>query len=163
MRLYTLILFCTLSITAFSQDKAETKEKLYHPEVDAMAEIEEAIITAKADGKHVILKIGGNWCGWCYRFHDFCEADEEITKIIEDNFVVVHVNYSKENKNEEVIKKYRFPNRFGFPVFVVLDSNGDYLHIQNSAYLESGKGYDKTKVLSFFKGWTPAALDESNY
>lgn len=163
MRLPILILFCTFSIVAFSQEKTEIKEKLYHPEANAMAEIEEAVTTAKVGGKHIILKIGGNWCVWCYRFHDFCEADEEIKTIVEDNFVTVHVNYSKENKNEELMKKYSFPNRFGFPVFVILDSNGNYLHVQNSAYLESGKGYDKTKVLSFFKGWTPAALDESNY
>jgi thioredoxin-related protein len=163
MKLLVTILFCTLSVITFAQDTTETKEKLYHPEADAMADVEEAIATAKAEGKHVILKIGGNWCGWCYRFQAFCEADDEIKTIIEDNFVTVYVNYSKENKNEALMKKYRFPNRFGFPVFVVLDSNGDYLHVQNSAYLESGKGYDKGKVLNFFKGWTPAVLDESNY
>lgn len=166
MRLLAVLILCAMTFTTYAQDKTETteKEKLYHPEADAMAEIEAALAQAKTEGKHVFLKIGGNWCGWCYRFHDFCEADEEIQTLIDTNFVVVHVNYSRENKNEEVIKKYRFPNRFGFPVFVVLDADGKYLHTQNSAYLEDGgKGYDKKRVVNFFKAWTPAALNPDNY
>ena len=163
MRLFMILAFSVFAVSAFSQEKTE-KEKLYHPEADAMADIEAALQQAKADNKHVFLKIGGNWCGWCYRFNDFCKADEEIQTLIDTNFVVVHVNYSKENKNEEVIKKYRFPNRFGFPVFVILDADGKYLHTQNSAYLEDGgRGYDKKRVLNFFKAWTPAALNPENY
>ena len=163
MRLLIILVCCLLTTNAFSQETTE-KEKLYHPEADAMAEIEAALAQAKEENKHVFLKIGGNWCDWCYRFHDFCEADEEIQTLIDTNFVVVHVNYSRENKNEEVIKKYRFPNWAGFPVFVVLDAEGKCLHTQNSADLEDGgKGYDKKRVVNFFKAWTPAALNPDNY
>ena len=48
--------------------------------------------------------------------------------------------------------------RFGFPVFVVLDEEGKVIHIQDSSFLEEGKGYNQEKVLRFFKNWTPAAV-----
>ncbi len=50
--------------------------------------------------------------------------------------------------------------RFGFPVLVVLRADGTVLHIQNSAYLEEGEGYSRSKVLQFFQQWTPAAVGE---
>ncbi len=75
----------------------------------------------------------------------------------------VLVNWSTENKNPKAMAYLGYPQRFGFPVFVVLDENGKILHIQNSAYLEEGKGYDKKKVLQFINGWTPKAIDPITY
>jgi hypothetical protein len=48
--------------------------------------------------------------------------------------------------------------RFGFPVFVVLDEKGKVIHIQDSSFLEEGQGYNREKVLRFFKNWTPNAV-----
>jgi len=50
--------------------------------------------------------------------------------------------------------------RFGFPVFVVLDEKGKVIHIQDSSFLEEGQGYDREKVLRFFKNWTPKAMKQ---
>jgi hypothetical protein len=36
------------------------------------------------------------------------------------------------------------PQRFGFPVFVIIDGDGNVLHTQDSALLEQGKGTIKT-------------------
>ena len=56
------------------------------------------------------------------------------------------------------MKRLNNAGRFGFPVLVVLDEQGNVIHIQDSGLLEEGKGYNKEKVLSFFKHWTPAAV-----
>jgi hypothetical protein len=50
------------------------------------------------------------------------------------------------------------PTRFGFPVFIIIDGDGKVLHIQDSALLEEGKGYNKQKVVGFFRNWTAAAV-----
>ena len=54
------------------------------------------------------------------------------------------------------------PDRFGFPVIVILDENGNVLHTQDSSFLEEGKGYNKEKVIRFFKNWTPTAANTKN-
>ncbi len=138
-------------------------QKVYQPKANAKKDIENAIKKAKKEGKHVLLQIGGNWCPWCIKMHKFFESNEAINKQLHENFVFVLVNYSKENKNKQVLKKLGYPQRFGFPVLVVLDSKGKRLHTQNSWYLEKDKGYDVKKVQSFFRNWSPAALNPKNY
>lgn len=139
------------------------KKQLYNPELNGKVQIADAVKQAKKQDKHVLIQIGGNWCSWCIMFHNFCTQDKEISQYLSDNFVVVKLNYSKENFNKALLRKYRYPNRFGFPVFVILNSKGEYLHTQNSVYLEEGRGYDREKVLDFIKSWSPEALNEENY
>jgi len=137
--------------------------KLYNPAADAKVEIADAVKQASKQHKNVLLQIGGNWCIWCLRFNDLVTKDPELNTYLHDNYIVVHVNYSKENKNENVLADLGYPQRFGFPVFVVLDDKGTRLHTQNSEYLEEGKGHSKEKVLEFFKDWSPEAIDPKTY
>ena len=145
----------------FSQDMK--KFNLYNPAEDAKDAIEKKVKEAKAQGKYVFIQIGGNWCIWCARFNDFVTTDKSIDSLVHANYVVYHLNYSKENKNEKLLARYKFPQRFGYPVFLILDENGDLIHTQNSVYLEEGKGYNRSKVIEFFNQWSPTALSPANY
>lgn len=136
----------------------QTEKKLYDPSLDGMKQIKEAVALAKTSGKHVLVQYGGNWCPWCIRFDAFCKADAEISKVIADNFVPVKLNYSPDNKNDAANAFLGNPSRFGFPNFIIIDGNGKVLHIQDSALLEAGQGYDQKKVLGFMKNWTAAAI-----
>jgi thioredoxin-related protein len=137
--------------------------KLYSPGADARTNIASAVKKAAAQHKNVFLQIGGNWCIWCIRFNNLISTDPDLNKYLRDNFIVVHVNYSKENTNDELMAKLGYPQRFGFPVFIVLDDKGNRLNTQNSEYLEEDKGYSKTKISDFLKGWSPEALDPKSY
>ena len=78
--LSAVILFGILS---FSQDMKNFK--LYKPEENAEQKISEAVKQAKAEGKHVFIQIGGNWCIWCARFNDFVTSDKSIDSLIKAN------------------------------------------------------------------------------
>ena len=136
---------------------------IYNPEANAKADIQQAVQKANTENKHVFLQIGGNWCPWCVRFHRFAEADPEIKNFVDENFVVLKINYSKENKNLDVLKSLDYPQRFGFPVFVILNGDGKRIHTQSSAYLEADGSYSQKEVLDFFKQWSPSALDPKIY
>lgn len=157
--LLVIILFS--GFCGVSQDLS--KFKLYKPDDNAEEKISSAIQEAKESGKHVLVQIGGNWCIWCARFNDFITSDKSIDSIVRNNYIVYHLNYSKENKNSDILAKYNFPQRFGYPVFLVLNEKGDLLHTQSSWYLESGKSYDKEKVIAFLNDWSKKALDPSQY
>jgi hypothetical protein len=73
------------------------------------------------------------------------------------------VNYSKENKNPEVLASLEYPQRFGFPVLLVLDQNGKRLHTQDTGLLELNKGYDPEKVARFLLSWNRSAVSPENY
>ena len=131
-----------------------------------MTQIDEALAQAKSSGKFVVCQVGGNWCSWCLRFADFVTKDTTISQVIDQNFVYIHVNYNprksqdaeKAAQTQSMLKRLDNPARFGFPVFVVLDSQGKVLHIQDSSFLEEGKSYNQAKVLRFLKNWTPKAV-----
>ena len=158
-KLLSLSLCLFFMLNLFAQ-----KENIYHPEADALADIKHAVDQAKAEGKFVLLQAGGNWCKWCIEFHRFCKADAQLDSMIQKNFVWYHLNYSKENKNLPVFEQYGFPQRFGFPVFIVLNEKGERIHTQSSEYLEDGKSsYDKKKVMGFLESWSPEALSPKLY
>lgn len=146
---------------------AQGLKKVYDENVNPLEQIDQALATARSEGKYVICQVGGNWCPWCLRFADFITNDSTISKLVADNFVYIHVNYNpaeddavKVQRGKAMMQRLNNPRRFGFPVFVVLNGEGNVLHIQDSSFLEEGKSYNQQNVIRFFKNWTPKAVEE---
>ena len=154
----------SLGLTAHAQTEGETApKKVYDESINPLEQIDQALVQARAEGKFVICQVGGNWCPWCLRFAEFITTDSAINAVIEQNFVYIHVNYHPRKAGEvgqALMKRLNNAGRFGFPVLVVLDEQGNVIHIQDSALLEEGKGYNQEKVLRFFQNWTPKAVRE---
>ncbi len=162
MKKILVIIICSFTFLAgYAQDMK--KFSLYKPGENAVVELEKAVKEAKTTGKHVFVQIGGNWCVWCARFYEYINNDKQLDSAMHSGYIVYHLNYSKENINKEVMAKLGYPQRFGFPVFIVLDGNGNRLHTQNSEYFEQEKSYDKRKVMEFFNHWNPKALEADQY
>lgn len=140
---------------------AQQAVKIYNPEADAKAEIAAAVQKADLEGKHVFLQVGGNWCPWCIRFHKLVSDDRVLDSLLLANYEVVKVNYDKEHTNTEVLAQYGYPQRFGYPVFLILDEKGRLLHTQDSWYLEQDKGYSREKVEHLFRMWSPFTMKQA--
>ena len=156
-----------LAVFVMTMASAQTAlKKVYDEDINPIEQIDQAVAKAKGEGKFVICQVGGNWCPWCLRFADFISKDADISKLVGENFEYIHVNYNpRKSEGEEkaqlaktMLQRLSNPERFGFPVFVVLDDSGKVIHIQDSSFLEEGEGYNKEKVLRFFKNWTPLAV-----
>lgn len=160
-----LLTFCFVTISAQSGLK-----RVYDESIDPLVQIEEAVGKASKEGKYVVCQVGGNWCPWCLRFADFVTNDSTLTQIIDENFIYIHVNYnprrsydaSQGEKAALLMQRLNNPSRFGFPVFVVLDEEGNVIHIQDSVFLEEGKGYNKEKVMRFFDNWKPSVVKKNS-
>lgn len=151
-----------LFIPMFAASQTETAH-LYHPDADAKADVNAAVKKAATENKHVILMIGGNWCRWCIMFDKFQHANAPVDSAIKANYIFQHINHSKENRNASLLAELEYPQRFGFPVFIVLNQKGERIHTQNSVYLEQGEGYSVEKVVEFLDQWSPNALKPDNY
>ena len=162
MIIVLVAMVCGLTINAQNGLK-----KVYNEEINPNVQIDQTLVKAKSEGKFVICQVGGNWCPWCLRFADFIAKDTTISRVINENFEYIHVNYNprksegavKAQQAAALMKRLNNCGRFGFPVFVVLDGDGKVMHIQDSSFLESGQSYDREKVLRFFRNWTPAAVN----
>ena len=158
--------FTLFSVLFVLTTNAQGLKKVYNEDINPIEQIDQAVAKAKSEGKFVVCQVGGNWCPWCLRFADFITNDTIVSKVIDDNFVYIHVNYNprksegetKARQAAELMKRLDNCGRFGYPVFVVLGEDGKVVHIQYSSFLEEGQGYNKEKVLRFFNNWTPKAV-----
>ena len=161
-----IILALCAAVLAVTAQAQTALKKVYNEEINPLEQIDQAIGKAKAEGKFVVCQVGGNWCPWCLRFADFISKDTTISKVIDENFEYIHVNYNpRKSESEEkqlqakaLMERLNNCGRFGFPVFVIIDNEGKLIHIQDSSFLEEGQGYNQEKVLRFFKNWTPESV-----
>ena len=153
-----LFLFLSLTMGLICGIQAQAP-KVYNEDLDAMEQIQKAVEEARASGRYVMCQVGGNWCPWCLRFAEFATKDSVIAPLMEENYVYIHVNYSKGNKNLEAMRFLGNPGRFGYPVFVVLNEKGEPIHIQESESLEEGKGYSSMRVEKFLRLWNRKAVE----
>ena len=124
----------------------------YDPKRNADQDIRDAIEEAKRTHRRILLEVGGEWCVWCHRLDDFFAAHPDLTSLRDKNFVTVKINFSDENPNKEVLSRYgEIP---GYPHIFVLDSDGKYLHSQNTSPLESQKSYSLERLTSFLSYWS---------
>jgi len=144
---FFIIACSTLALMAQTQDSLSKFDPTRNPFDDLTA----AVDNAKQTNKRIILDVGGEWCIWCHRIDSFMHSSEEIKSLLGENFIIVKVNYSKENKNEIFLSQY--PAVEGYPHFFVLESDGKLLHSQNTGELEKDKDYDKEKFITFLNKW----------
>ena len=147
-----LIFVILISIIFLSAQTEDSREK-FDPARNPFEDLKSAVGVAFESNKRIILDVGGEWCVWCHRIDAFMHSTEEIKTLIEQYYVVVKVNFSKENKNEKFLSQY--PAIEGYPHFFVLESDGKLLHSQNTGELEKDKDYDKEKFVAFLSKWKP--------
>jgi thiol:disulfide interchange protein len=108
---------------------------------------------AQAEKKHILLQVGGDWCGWCHLMSNFIETNERVRENIRQNYLIMKVTYDGEQKNEAFLSRY--PEIPGYPHLFMLDFEGNLLHSQGTAELEEGRGYNDTVYLEFLDKWKP--------
>ena len=154
-------LFVILLFTSSHLFAADTT-KLYNPYANVEKDVAVLINKAKKENKNILLQIGGNWCISCYRFHNIISTDTIIKNLLSSGYLVYHLNYSTENKNMAYLQKLGNPQRYGFPVLVVLNTEGKQLKTMPGGLLSKGNGYDEEKIKAFLLQWLPKPLQESD-
>jgi thiol:disulfide interchange protein len=158
MRTAALALLLLLCIPAIAQQQSvdtttAAHREAFDPQRDAAKDIRNAVTEANRTGRYILLDVGGEWCIWCKRLDGFFASHAGAAELLHRNYVVVKVNFSKENKNEAVLSNY--PKIPGYPHLFVLDSQGKLLHSQDTGLLEEGKGYSEQKIIAFLNAWAP--------
>jgi len=124
------------------------------PAVDLKATVERAQI----EGKRILLEVGGVWCGWCKLLDGFIHDHPAVSGKLEAGFLIMKVNWSRGNKNENFLGQY--PAIRGYPHIFVLEKDGAFLHSQNTAELEEGRSYNEEVLLAFLDDWMPSSTGQ---
>ncbi|HSS96801.1 MAG TPA: thioredoxin family protein, partial [Terriglobales bacterium] len=124
------------------------------PNVDAKAELKDALAEATRGHKRVILVFGANWCYDCHVL-DFDLHQPEIAKLADPNFVVVHIDIGEGKLNGDLAKQYKVPLDHGVPALAVLDSQGNVVYSQQHGEFEAARTMDPDDVVTFLNKWKP--------
>lgn len=149
------VLVLVLALVLGTAARAADLPDRFDPSRNAAADIAHALALAKANGKRVIVDVGGEWCSWCHILDRFIAGNADVRALIESKYVWLKVNYSKENRNASLLA--RWPKITGYPHLFVLDATGKLLHSQDTSLLESGNGYDSRKFVDMLRRWAPLA------
>jgi thiol:disulfide interchange protein len=129
---------------------------VYDPARNPAEDLKQAIVIARNEHKRIMLELGGDWCIWCKYMDDFYATHTDILQYRAANYVLVKINVSDQNMNEEFLSQY--PAAAGYPHIYILDSDGTFLHSQDTVDLEDGNvSYVPEVFMSFLQKWAPPA------
>jgi thioredoxin-related protein len=156
MRRKTTLLTLALSFCVFAAH-AGTPSKLppagYDKTRDPAADLTAAIPQAQRENKRILLEVGGEWCVYCRLLNKLVHEDERLAKRLEEDFLVIKVNFSPDVKNEAFLSHY--PTIPSYPHLFVLETDGTFLLSETP---DSFMGHDKyvaDKILAFLEKWAP--------
>jgi thiol:disulfide interchange protein len=130
------------------------KKDLYPADADARKEIEDALKQALTDKKRVLLIFGGNWCYDCHVL-DRALHEGAVGKVVQEEFLLVHVDIGEGDKNLDLVKKYKVPLEKGVPAVVILNGAGDLLFSSADGEFEAARQMMKKDLLAFLLRWKP--------
>lgn len=159
MKFLAALALLTVAAVAAEPEYPRMGPDIYDTQADGSAQIAAAVKEAKAAHKHLLVKLGANWCIWCRRLSHMLESDPAVAKALHENYVLVLVDVNHRNgkkRNDAVNDRYGDPMSQGLPVLVVLDGDGQQLTTQETGALEDGKSaHDPAKVIAFLRKWAP--------
>jgi thiol:disulfide interchange protein len=134
------------------QPPARPNPQLYPANANAVQEISKATATARKESKRILLVFGGNWCLDCHVL-DNAFHQPAIAPLLNNNFIVVHVDVGEYTKNLALAKKYHVDLEKGVPSIAVLDINGSFLY--STSEFEKARVLSQEDVIQFLNKWKP--------
>jgi thiol:disulfide interchange protein len=144
------------SLGNVSDTKNSALVNVYDPARNPADDLRQAIVLAQKENKRIMLELGGDWCVWCTYMDEFYSTHADILEYRAKNYVLVKVNVSDKNSNVKFLSQY--PEVIGYPHIYILDSDGTFLHSQNTSDLEDGAdSYIPEVFMAFLQKWAPIA------
>lgn len=142
-----------LAVPAVAAEPPPALPTDFDPARDPARDLAVALRIAHAAGRRVVVEVGGEWSSRCRVLDRFFEANADLRRYRDANYVWLKVNWSPENTNQAFLRRY--PAIADYPHVFVLDGAGRMLHSQDMRGLESAKEYDAAAVHAFLVRWAP--------
>ena len=155
LRSIFLLLVLSTSFTTFATDLNPFSIPLYSVEYDPYSDPAvdgtNALLYAKQTDRKVLIEVGGDWCQWCHILDEFIVDHPEVKTTLYDNFVILKVNVSEDNKNKKFMSS--MPEVDGYPHVYITDIKGSIKFSGDlSPLLKKGKFSEKL-FLEFLNRW----------
>jgi len=152
MRLSRRLISATLALAALAH--ADTLP--YDENANAPAQLQQALTTAAARKRPVLVIFGANWCSDC-RALDASLKTGANAELMAKEFVIVKVDVGRFDRNLPVAEQYGNPIKRGIPAAVVLSPSGQLLYATRAGELSNARRMSDTGVHDFFSQVVAAA------
>ena len=122
---------------------------------DPRADLAAAIQRAQAGGKHVLVEVGGDWCGWCMILDNYIAMHRDLRDALASSFVIVKVNVARPGDNAAFLSAY--PHIEAYPALLVLDGSGRFVEATDLSTLQGDDGYSFEHMMAYAHRWAPRA------
>jgi len=128
--------------------------EIYPDPSHARADLAAALKTAAATHRRILLDFGGNWCGDC-QVLDIYMHDDSNRRLLDADYVVVHVNVGNYDANLDLAAKYEVPLDKGVPALAVLSDTGKLLYSQKTGQFSAMRRMESSALTAFLVQWRP--------
>lgn len=123
----------------------------YDEKADAQADVKQALTSAKAEKKPMLIIFGANWCQDCMAL-DKALATPANAAVMRE-FKVVKVDVGDFDRNLDVVNAYGNPIKKGIPAAVVVNAaDGRVLYATQGGELANARKMSDSGVQDFFRG-----------
>lgn len=148
MRLPVFFASLLLSAAAFAAPSLP-----YDATADAKAQVQSALVSAKADKVPVLLIFGANWCEDC-RALDGSLKEGKNAELIKQGFKVVKIDVGRFDHNLDIANEYGNPIKKGIPAAVILSADNEVVYATRGGELANARKMSDSGVYDFFKQHT---------
>lgn len=127
----------------------------YHEHADAARAVDAARRQARAQGKLLLIDLGGNWCGDCRVLAGTIEQTE-LKRFVDQHYVLVTVDVGRFDKNLAIPARYGIHDRLkGVPALLVVDPKRDrLLNAADVSALSDARHMSPQGLADYLARWT---------
>jgi len=130
-----LVLVGLVSLGFSDKEKKSSKDKTVSGEL-VWYRYDQGLQKAKAEKKPILVDFYTDWCGWCKKMDRDTYANQEVIKLLNDNFIAVKLNAESRNPLEitdkdgnkkteaQIAREFRVSS---FPITWFLRPNGEQI------------------------------------
>lgn len=126
------LLLATTALTANAQYSQRQSIVVEAENIDWLP-FDEALATARAQDKKIMIDVYAPWCGFCRRMHAETYSDESVSNYLSDNYIATRIDGDSDKQYS--FMGHTFSGRElaaqlgaqGFPTTVFLYPTGQYL------------------------------------
>ena len=124
----------------------------YDESVDADAALAATIARAKANGKRVLIDLGGNWCTDCRILAAVMELPE-LKTFVAKHYEVVVVDVGRMTRNLQIPSRYGVTKLVGVPTVLIVEPSGKLINATNSADLADARSMNPQGIADWLARW----------
>lgn len=122
----------------------------YDPDADSSALLAKAQAAALADGRHLMVVFGAEWCPDCRKLHDNLTSPE-VRDYLDDHMDYVTIDVGDKDRNLDLADNFGVTVANGIPVAVFFDEHGEVIGTTNEGQLEPSRYLTSRQILKFVR------------